>query len=87
MARYRSRKFLSPIHRIKHVVDGSATINAGAAFNQVLMDAVDAPVLTNVAQTQTGSSVNGIYLKVEVASNEVFDSGTVHYVLYSVNRT
>ncbi len=67
---------LRPIHRIKHVVDQSATVTAGAQLNFELITAVDAPVLANDAEVETGSKVNGIYLRVEVASTET-DAGAV----------
>jgi len=76
MARYRSMA-LRPIHRIKHVVDNSATINAAAQLNFALIRAKDAPVLANTIEVETGAKVNGIYLKVEVASNEDFDTGAI----------
>ncbi len=69
---------LRPINRIKHVVDGSATLAAAATFNTALIDTVDVPpVIGNTNQVVTGSKVNGIYLKVEVASNEVLDVGAI----------
>ncbi len=56
---------LRPIHRIKHVVDVQGGIAAGAAQLTNLILAVDAPVIGNVTEVETGSKVNGIYLKVE----------------------
>ncbi len=68
---------MRPIHRIKHVVDASATLAAAATFNVNLIDTTDAPVLANTNEVETGSKVNGIYLKVEVASNEAQDVGAI----------
>ncbi len=60
---------LRPIHRIKHVVDVSATLpTAGVQLNTVIVNTKDAPVLANVNEVETGSKINGIYLKVEVAT-------------------
>ncbi len=56
-----------PVHRIKHVVDLSGTPAAAAQTNNVLIVAVDAPVLANTTEVETGSKVNGIYLKVVVS--------------------
>ncbi len=54
------------INRIKHVVDSQgATPVGGAGFEIPLIDTVDAPVLANPDEVETGSKVNGIYLKVE----------------------
>ncbi len=56
---------LRPINRIKHVIDFQGGIVAGTQQLTDITDTVDAPVLANRAEVQTGSTVNGIYLKVE----------------------
>ncbi len=61
---------LRPIHRIKHVVDGSNTLTAASQLDTPIIIAVDAPVLANPQEVETGSKVNGIYLKLEIAPNE-----------------
>lgn len=67
MARFRNRGMaLRPVHRIKHVVDQQGGITGGASQNIDLIKTVDAPVLANVTECETGSKVNGIYLHVEV---------------------
>ncbi len=65
---FRSRRGLSlrPINRIKHVVDSQDGITAGTTLFKVLVDTVDAPVLANTDEVITGSTINGIYLKVEI---------------------
>ncbi len=65
--RRRSSNALRPVHRIKHVVDLQFAVAAGATVGQVLIKAVDAPVLANTTEVETGSTVNGIYLKVEIS--------------------
>ncbi len=57
---------LRPVHRIKHVVDQQSGTTAGTQLDASLITSVDAPVLTNTDQVETGSTVNGIYLKVEI---------------------
>ncbi len=57
---------LRPVNRIKHVIDQQGGLTAGTGTNVVLIDTVDDPVLTNRAECQTGSKVNGIFLTVEV---------------------
>ncbi len=64
------------------MVDASATITAGTSLQNTLISTVDAPVLANQAEVETGSKVNGIYLKVEVASNEAFDTGAIPNVYF-----
>ncbi len=82
MARYRSMA-LRPVHRIKHVVDDSGTATAGSTVPVGIIATKDAPVLANTKECETGSKVNGIYLKVEVASNET-DAGAIPNVYLAV---
>ncbi len=56
---------LRPVHRIKHVIDVQGGMVAGTQVTNDLIKTVDAPVLANVTEVETGSKVNGIYLKVE----------------------
>ncbi len=82
--RHRMSMALRPVHRIKHVVDAQGTVTAGSQLNTVLIKSVDAPVLANTTEVETGSKVNGIYLKVEVASNDAQVSGAVPNVYMGV---
>ncbi len=63
MSRFRSS--LRPVHRIKHVVDAQGTVDDTPNVIVDLINTVDAPVLAQTNQVETGSKVNGIYLKVE----------------------
>ncbi len=56
---------LRPVKSYKHVVDVQGALVAGTQVNTVLIDAVDAPVLANVDEVETASTVGSIYLKVE----------------------
>ncbi len=57
---------LRPINRIKHVVDAQGTVTA-AQSTIPLIDADDNPTLGSPTLVQTGSTVNAIYLHVEVS--------------------
>ncbi len=46
--------------------DSQQAATAGTQINFDLIKSVDAPVLANVSECETGSTVNGIYLKVEI---------------------
>lgn len=59
---------LRPVHRIKHVVDFQGATAAGTAVDTQIIQGVDAPVLANTAEVETGAKVNGIYLRVEVVN-------------------
>ena len=65
-----------PVQRIKHVVDGSATITAGTQLNTIISLAKDAPVNTVTTDVLTGSTIHGMYIRVEVAPNET-DAGAI----------
>ncbi len=75
MARFRSSN-LHPVNRIKHVVDSSATVTAATVVNFDLVKSVDAPVIANTSEVITGSKVNALYLRVEVAPTET-DVGAI----------
>ncbi len=66
--RFRSRRGnqLRPINRIKHVVDSQFSANAGTTTQTTIIKAVENPALNAVTEVNFGSSVNGIYLRVEV---------------------
>ncbi len=69
--RFRSGLNLRPVNRVKHVVDiQGATAGGTQATNNIIL-AVDNPVITTAIQVQTASTVNAIFLKVEVVNSEV----------------
>ncbi len=53
------------------MVDNQQATAAGTAVDVVLVSSVDAPVLANTNEVETGSKVNGIYLRVEVVNTGV----------------
>ncbi len=58
---------LHPVNRIKHVVDAEGGLTAGTQSNTPIIDATDTPTLADTVGVQTGSTVNGIYLHVELS--------------------
>ncbi len=72
---FRSRRNLAlrPVHSIKHVIDVASAVVNELITNIQVIQAVDAPTLANTQQVETGSTVNAVYLRVEVL-------GTVPYV-------
>ncbi len=81
MARYR-RMALRPINRIKHVVDSSATVAAGSPGLFTVAIATDTPTLGGTNSVETGSKINGVYMRVEVASNEAISLGAIPNVYF-----
>ncbi len=63
--RNRINSSLRPVHRIKHVIDSQFGAVAGTAVRTTLIKGVDAPVIGNVTECETGSKVNGIFLVIE----------------------
>jgi len=85
MARFRRSMALRPINRIKHVVDGNGTLASATVLPEDLITTSDVPTIANTKGVETGSKVNGIYLKVEVASNETV-AGAVPNVYMAVYK-
>ncbi len=68
---HRRMTSLRPIHRIKHVVDKQGATAAGTSDRTILVNSLDGPILANTNEVETGSTVNGIYLHVEVVNTGV----------------
>ncbi len=66
--RNRSRNSIRPVHRIKHVIDNQRSLALGVQQSQILALSVDAPVLANATQVESGCTINGIYLHVKAYS-------------------
>jgi len=59
---------LRPINRIKHVFDVQYAIALGTPDHRNLVLASDTPTLANTIGVETGSTVNGIFLNVEIVA-------------------
>ncbi len=77
MARFRRQMALRPVNRIKHVFDSSATIAAAVQHVFTLALTTDTPTLAAINSVETGSKINGFYIRLEVASNEAIDLGAI----------
>ncbi len=77
MARYRRMGAMHPINKIKHVVDSSATVAQAVQGNFIVATATDTPTLADRTGVETGSKINGFYIRFEVASNEAVDLGAI----------
>ncbi len=84
MARFRGSS-MRPVNRIKHVVDDNATVTAATSVTSIVIAAKDATALADTSGVLTGSKVNAIYLKVEVAATET-DVGAVPNVYMFVMK-
>ncbi len=77
---------LRPINRIKHVVDNNATLGKNVVLPVIIADATDTPTIAVTQSVETGSKVNGFYLRVEVASNDPIDIGVIPNVYLMVYK-
>ncbi len=63
--RFRTRNYLRPVNRIKHVFDKQGALGVATQVNELLITTSDTPTLAGTNVVETGSTVNAIYLKVE----------------------
>ncbi len=61
------KRNLRPINSRKHIVDIQGGLVAGTQTSNDLILTVDAPVLANVTEVSPGSTVNSIFLNVQVS--------------------
>ncbi len=59
---------LKPVHSIKHVVDLQGALAVGVNAIVAIQTTVDAPVLANTTEVETGSIQNSFFLKVEIVA-------------------
>ncbi len=67
----RRNQSLRPVHRIKHVTDRQGATALAVNFDEQVITTVDAPTLAATNAVETGSTINGIYLRVEVVNTGV----------------
>ncbi len=77
---------IRPVQRIKHVVDLSGTQAAAAQTDNIIIIAADAPTLALTKSVITGAKINGVYLRVEIASNDAQVTGAIPNVYMTVTK-
>ncbi len=84
VARFRSRRgnSLRPVNRIKHVIDKQAAITAGTSDTTNLIFSVQDPALANREEVLTGSTVNAIYLKVEIIATSAAALSNAYMLIF-----
>jgi len=83
--RRRMNMSIRPVNRIKHVVDTNQLLAGAAQLDLNLVAATDTPTLASTSTVQTGSKVNGIYLRVVAASNET-DAGAIPNIYMIITK-
>ncbi len=61
---------LRPVNRIKHVRDSQGATAGGTQVVESIIIATDTPTLANTFEVETGATVNGLFLVVEVVNTE-----------------
>ncbi len=79
---FRRRSNLRPIHRIKHVVDEQGGLTVGTQVAAIIANSVDAPVLANDDQCETGSKINSFFITCEVAAQSAAALSNCYFALY-----
>ncbi len=81
VARYNRGMAIRPVHRIKHVIDAEGALSDTQSVVDVIA-VVDDPSLASVTECETGSKVNGIYLKVECNRTSGTGRSNVYLAVY-----
>ncbi len=71
---------LRPVNRIKHVIDRQSAVTAGSGEDTFLANTTDVPQLSDSDGVETGSKINGIYLKVE--ANATTSGALANFYMY-----
>ncbi len=74
---------IRPVNRIKHVRDIQNATTAGTTATETLISATDTPAIGSTAAVETGSTVNGFFLVVEVVATS---SAALSNVYLSVQK-
>ncbi len=69
---------LRPVHRIKHMVESQQALVIDTQTTVDIIKAVDAPTVANRTEIETGSTVHGIFLNVQVAATSTASIANVY---------
>ncbi len=78
----RNNLSIRPVNRIKHVVDGQFGVVLGTQLVITLADSKDNPIQGNSPDVETGSKINGIYLKVEAYATTAGALSNIYMALW-----
>ncbi len=82
MPRFRSQMRLRPIQRIKHVVDLEGNVDDTPVVSLDVVLATDTPTLAQTAQVITGSTVHGIYIKIEATHTSGTGRPNFYFIVF-----
>ncbi len=73
---------LHPVNRIKHVGDLQAGVTLGTQLNSNIALSTDTPTLAASVSVETGSKINGFYIKAEVSATSGTALANVYFGLF-----
>ncbi len=73
---------LRPINRKKHIVDLQGGLVLAVVTATKIVNTKDNPALANTAEVNTGSSINGIFLNVQVSAITAAALANVYMIVY-----
>ncbi len=77
-----NRNFLRPVHSIKHIVDSQGGLVLNTKGKTQIIHAVDAPVLANVEEVETGAKVYGFFLNVQIVPTTEAALPNIYMIIY-----
>ncbi len=78
----RFNRSLHPVHSIKHVVNEQGALVGGTQTLSSLVDSVDAPVLAQSDEVETGSTINWIFLNVQCATTSTSSLANIYMYVH-----
>ncbi len=73
---------LRPVQSLKHIVDIQGGLGVGVTDATSLIKSVDAPVLANANEVQTGSTISSIFLNVQVSATSTAALANVYMAVW-----
>ncbi len=68
MPRFRSRNYLRPVNRIKHVVDQQFGLALNTVLPVIIAETSDTPDLANSDEVETGSVIRSFFASIEIVN-------------------
>ncbi len=79
MGRYSA---MHPVHRTKHVIDSEGGTTAGTVSVIDIVTTVDDPSRATTNEVETGSKINGIYLRIEALHASGAGRSNMYFMLF-----
>ncbi len=80
--RFNRGNALRPVNRIKHVFDKQGALVAGTTDFTAIIKADENPTLASPEEVQNGSSINGVFLSVEIVATSSAVLPNAYLIVY-----